>query len=208
MHAPTNRILFHLKTHGPADTGAIAGAMVISRQGALQHLERLLAGGLVEFADERRGVGRPRRIWRLTEKAQARFPDTHSSLTLEILNAVASEFGNSGIDRMIARRERDTQANYQVALRDARTLEARLARLAEVRTAEGYMAEWRPTGDGAYLLVENHCPICAAARACQGFCRSELAVFAALLGPDVRVRRTEHVLAGGQRCAYLVEPAR
>jgi predicted ArsR family transcriptional regulator len=57
---------------------------------------------------------------------------------------------------------------------------------------------------GGFLLVENHCPICAAARVCQGFCRSELELFREVLGPGVEVERTEHVLAGGRRCAYRV----
>jgi predicted ArsR family transcriptional regulator len=54
------------------------------------------------------------------------------------------------------------------------------------------------------LLVENHCPICAAARACQNFCRSELDVFRRVLGPDVQVERVEHQLAGARRCAYRI----
>jgi predicted ArsR family transcriptional regulator len=28
-----------------------------------------------------------------------------------------------------------------------------------------------------YFLIENHCPICAAATECQGFCRAELSNF-------------------------------
>jgi predicted ArsR family transcriptional regulator len=54
------------------------------------------------------------------------------------------------------------------------------------------------------LFVENHCPICAAAAACQGLCRSELAVFRAVLGADVTVERIDHILAGARRCAYRI----
>lgn len=60
---------------------------------------------------------------------------------------------------------------------------------------------------GGFLLIENHCPICAAAAACQGLCRSELAVFRAVLGSDVVVDRVDHILAGARRCAYRVMPA-
>lgn len=69
------------------------------------------------------------------------------------------------------------------------------------------MAECEPLEDGAFLLIESHCPICAAARSCQGLCRSELAVCRAVLGSDVRVERSEHVLAGARRCAYRIVPA-
>ena len=88
MHTSTDRILTQLKTKGPAETLALAAALGISRQAALQHLERLASQGLVAHADERRGVGRPRRVWALTDKAHARFPDTHAQLTLEMLDAV------------------------------------------------------------------------------------------------------------------------
>ncbi|MES2724598.1 MAG: MarR family transcriptional regulator, partial [Pseudomonadota bacterium] len=56
-----------------------------------------------------------------------------------------------------------------------------------------------------FLLVENHCPICAAAAACQGFCRAELMVFRAVLGPGVHIERTDHILAGARRCAYRIK---
>jgi len=207
MHTPADRILFQLKTRGPAETLALAGALGISRQATLQHLERLVADGLADHADERRGVGRPRRIWSLTEAAQARFPDTHAQLTLEMLDAVRAEFGEAGVERMILRREQATARTYAQAMAAAETLEARVARLAEIRTAEGYMADWSPDPGGGFLLVENHCPICAAAAACQGFCRAELAVFREVLGPDARVERTDHILAGARRCAYRITAA-
>ena len=44
------------------------------------------------------------------------------------------------------------------------------------------MASSARTKDG-WLLVENHCPICAAAQVCQGLCDGELALFKAALGP-------------------------
>ncbi|TAJ74530.1 MAG: transcriptional regulator [Phenylobacterium sp.] len=204
MNAPADRILFQLKTRGPAETLALAGALDISRQAVLQHLERLVAGGLVDHLDERRGVGRPRRIWALTPAAQARFPDTHAQLTLEMLDAVRAEFGEAGVQRMIVRREQATAKAYVQAMASAESLEARVARLAEIRTAEGYMADWTPDPGGGFLFVENHCPICAAAAACQGFCRAELQVFREALGPGVSVERTDHILAGARRCAYRI----
>jgi len=41
-------------------------------------------------------------------------------------------------------------------------------------------------------------------KAIQGLCRSELALFRAVLGPGVEVERTEHILAGARRCAYRI----
>lgn len=66
------------------------------------------------------------------------------------------------------------------------------------------MAEVRRERPGTFVLVENHCPICAAATACQGFCTSELDLFRSVLGPGVDVERTEHIVGGDRRCAYRV----
>jgi predicted ArsR family transcriptional regulator len=66
------------------------------------------------------------------------------------------------------------------------------------------MATWQEADDGGLLLIENHCPICAAATACQGFCRAELDVFRAVLGPETEVVRNEHIVAGARRCSYSI----
>ncbi|MBS0331246.1 MAG: GntR family transcriptional regulator [Proteobacteria bacterium] len=189
---------------GPQETLAVAQRLGVSRQAARETLERLAADGLVEHVTERRGVGRPRRLWSLGAKAEGRFPDTHAQLTLEMLAAVRAEFGDEGVERLIARREREQARGYAEALAPAQTFEARLARLAALRAAEGYMAKWSREDGGTYLLVENHCPICAAAAACQGFCRAELALFREALGDGATVERTDHILAGARRCAYRI----
>lgn len=205
MRTTSDQILLLLKSKGPAQTKALAEAVGVTRQAARLQMEKLAAEGLVEHATERMGVGRPRRSWSLTALGNGRFPDTHAQMTVELIEAIRGEFGDEGMDRLVKRREQATQVGYRKALDGAASLEERLDRLAQVRAAEGYMAEWSRREDGAYLLIENHCPICAAASACQGFCRSELTLFETMLAP-ARVERAEHILAGARRCAYLVTP--
>jgi len=57
-------------------------------------------------------------------------------------------------------------------------------------------------------LVENHCPICAAAKVCTGFCSTEQDLFRAVLGEKVIVERVEHIVAGDRRCAYRIQEQR
>jgi predicted ArsR family transcriptional regulator len=201
-----DQILFELKTRGPATTRDLAARAGITRQAAREHLTKLGVAQLVEHTRTPAGVGRPGHTWSLTEKGHGRFPDTHAQMTVELIEAIRGEFGEAGLARMLARREHAMADKYDQALRGADTLEERVARLVRLRSAEGYMADASRRDDGSYVIVENHCPICAAATACQGFCRSELALFARLLVP-ARVERLEHLLAGFRRCAYLVVPA-
>lgn len=203
----TDRILFRLKTRGPQAIADLGAAFGVTSEAIRQLLVKAEADGLVTYDDRREGRGRPKRLWRLTEAGHARFPDRHAELTVGLLEAVRAEFGEAGLDRLIARREAAQREAYRAAISRARSLEARVRTLAELRAREGYMAEWRRDDDGHLMLVENHCPICAAAATCQSLCRSELAIFRDVLGDDVAVERTDHVLAGARRCAYRVTPA-
>ena len=200
---PGDRILLALKTRGPLSTAELAKALGVTGEAARQQLVRLEADGLVEGRRERGGVGRPRQSWWLTALAQERFPDTHPELTVQLIQTIERTLGAPALDRVIDARQEAQRKLYREALGGARTLGERLGRLAAVRSAEGYMATVRKAGDG-FLLIENHCPICAAARACQGFCRSELELFREVLGEGVELERVEHLLAGGRRCAYRV----
>lgn len=199
-----SRILFHLKTRGPLTAAALAKTLRITPMGTRQHLARLAGEDLVVHADVRLGVGRPKRYWRLTTKAEARFPDSHAQMTVELLGAVRSVFGERGLERLIAEREREMLGRYRRAMRGAGSVVERVRRLARLRSDEGYMAERVTAPDGSMLLVENHCPVCAAARSCQGLCRSELDIFRAIV-PGASVERVDHILAGARRCAYRID---
>jgi predicted ArsR family transcriptional regulator len=113
-------------------------------------------------------------------------------------------FGAAGLDRLIEVRQAAMVAGYCQALGPLSDLGERGRLLARLRTGEGYMAEVETQQDGSFLLIESHCPICAAAEACQGFCRSELEMFEAAFGADVSVTRQEHLLSGARRCVYRV----
>lgn len=182
----------------------IASELGLTAPAVRRHLVGQLDRGLVDFADVAGAVGRPKRIWRLTATADSRFPDSHASLTLEMIGAIREVHGEAGLEALISRREARMVERYKLALAKPRDVKSKVARLSELRSEEGYMAAWEQLGRKTYLLVENHCPICAAARACQGFCRSELEVFATVLGSDVAITREDHIVAGARRCAYRI----
>jgi predicted ArsR family transcriptional regulator len=204
--APADRILMALKMHGALSSAAIGKQLGITGEAARQQLLRLAEQDLVTASSEAKGVGRPVQLWDLTPAAQSRFPDTHASLTAELLDILRSHMGEGALDTVINVREAKTRLRYEAELARKETLSERVSALAALRSEEGYMAEWREEADGSFLLVENHCPICAAAATCAGFCRAELDVFRSALGPEVSIARDEHIVAGGRRCSYVITP--
>ena len=69
------------------------------------------------------------------------------------------------------------------------------------------MAQLEELPAEGYLLIEDHCPICAAAIACQGFCSIELEVFRGLLDDGWQIERQDHLLSGARRCTYRITRA-
>lgn len=201
-----DQILFLLKTRGPSTAQQLATLLDISSMGVRRHLDAWLEKGLLLTEDRADKVGRPARYWLLSDAGHARFPDRHSELTVQLIAQVRTLFGEAGLDKLITAREHISETSYLERMAGAKTLSKRLAKLVEARDAEGYMAQLEKQPDGSFLLIENHCPICAAATACQGFCRSELDVFRRTLGPASTVERVEHVLVGGRRCVYSIKP--
>lgn len=202
--ASDDRILFQLKTRGPQTAADIGARLGMTPTGARQHLVRLQANGLIEAEEQRQKRGRPTRFWRLTDRGHGRFPDRHSDLTVEFLRSTQAVFGEAGLDRLVRHREDEALARYRQLVPRRLPLRAKLRALADARSREGYMARVVTERDGSFLLVEDHCPICAAAATCQALCRSELAIFQEILGDGIMVQRIDHLLAGARRCAYRV----
>ncbi|MBK1837439.1 transcriptional regulator [Azospirillum sp. YIM B02556] len=202
-----DRLLTFLKMNGPQTTAELGQALGTTAENARQQLTRLSSEGLVEAQARSRGVGRPAQVWHLTEAGHARFPNAHAELAVQLIRGIGETLGRDALDRLIATRRADTERHYMAELAEVTDLKDRVARLAAIRSREGYMAEWREDADGALFLIENHCPICAAAATEQGFCRAELAVFQRVIGADSQIRRMEHILADERRCTYRIEPA-
>ena len=205
---PTRRALLDvLKRRGPRKAADLSRELGVSAMAVRQHLYAMQEEGLIAFAEEARPRGRPVKLWRLTEAADRYFPDAHAELTAGLLESMRSTFGEAGLNRLLSVRGREQTDLYAKRMESRDSLRARLDALAAIRTEEGYMAEVQETADGGFLLIENHCPICRAAAACTGLCAAELLVFRAVLGPEVTIERSDHILAGARRCAYRVTAA-
>ena len=201
--ATRDQIVDLLKRRGPQSAGALGVALKLTAMAVRLHLYELEEEGLVASQAETRGRGRPTKLWSLTEESSSIFPDAHQSLAVEMIQSVEELFGPEGLARLIKKHGAAQRAAYGEKLESAKSVGERVKRLAKARTDEGYMAEAQKDGRD-WLLIENHCPICSAAKACTGLCAGELKVFSDVVGKDVKVVREEHILAGARRCAYRV----
>lgn len=201
----TDKIIQLLKLHGPLTAKTLAEELALTTMGVRQHLQALEEAGDVDIEDRVEGRGRPTRYWGLTEQSRTHFADRHGELTVQLIDSVKMIFGDQGLDQLINHREQSALLQYSAAMLGATDIPTRLAILAQLRSNEGYMATMEQI-DGVYFLLENHCPICAAATHCLNFCRSELQLFQQLFADIALVSREEHIIEGARRCAYRMFP--
>ncbi len=192
-----------LKQEGAMDSAAMARRLKLTPMAVRQHLYELQTEKMVTAEERKVPLGRPAKHWQLTREADRLFPDAYAELSVALIGAMQQTLGADGMQRVLDARFGQMQAAYQKRIDSAAPIAAKLKELARIRTEEGYMAEVRRDGD-AYLFIENHCPICAAANSCQGLCLSELELFQSVLGPAAHIERTEHIIAGNRRCVYRI----
>jgi predicted ArsR family transcriptional regulator len=193
-----------LKTEGPMDSARLARRLKLTPMGVRQHLYALQQEKLVIAEERPAPLGRPAKYWRLTRDADKLFPEAYAELNVALIGALGDAFGPEGVKRVLDARLAKQLSDYTARTSTIESLEGKLKELARIRSDEGYMAEVKSDGQSGFLFIEHHCPICAAATACQGFCATELDLFRAVVGPGVTVERSEHIVSGDTRCVYRI----
>lgn len=202
------RIIERLKRAETTTAPELAAEFELTDTAIRQHLEALEAVDLVERVPvPGSGRGRPPVHWRLTSAASNLFDDRHGDLSVELLASIRSALGETALEQVVRTRSARQLAAYRAALKGATSVIERVERIAALRTTEGYLAEAVADADDI-VLVEHHCPIRDAAESCAALCGTELELFQRALGDEAVVAREQHLLSGGQRCAYRITLAR
>jgi len=204
--ANTRMILMELlKRAGEADVASLAEQLGISGVAVRQHLAALERDGKIAQRSVRRPVGRPAKLYRLTEAADQAFPQANAKVALDLLAYLESMKGPEAVEKLLQARLRDLLKRYQERLKGARSWSKKLEILAEIRESEGYLcdSESAPSSEarGGLRLVEHHCPLSELARQHPAVCKYELELFRRLLG-EPELRRVDHIGSGGRACVY------
>jgi predicted ArsR family transcriptional regulator len=194
-----------LKRAGETDVASLSRQLGISGVAVRQHLAALERDGKIAQRSVRRPVGRPAKLYRLTEAADHSFPQASAKVALDLLAQLERMKGPEAIEKLLQARLRDLLKRYQERLKGVKSWSKKLRILAEIREAEGYFCDSEPAppseAKGGLRLVEHHCPLSDLARQHPAVCRYELELFKRLLNePDLR--RIDHLGSGGHACVY------
>lgn len=176
-----------------------------------RHLKALEEDGLVRFVREVRGVGAPVYTFSLTAAGEALFPRSYVAVLATALDTLRAAQGDAAVTSALGAEWKQLAAEAGPVL-SALPLSERMALVAELLTAKGYMAEAvehahddAREGERSPTLRIHNCAMREIAERFPEACAVEAHVVEQLLG--VPLVRGQHRLDGCGRCEYSVVTA-
>jgi predicted ArsR family transcriptional regulator len=204
LHPVRQKILDYLKRHGQATVTELADYLAMAPVSVRHHLDLLIGDNLVEASRVRRqaGAGRPKRLYALTEQADALFPNNYQQLareSLDILKRTLPPEKFAGVMTELAHKAAARAPQELTALPQAERLQSAIRFLND----EGYMA-FCECGQDEILLHTCHCPYKELLSEHPEICQIDHVLIQRLTG--MTPLRVSHMTNGGVRCTYKLIP--
>jgi DeoR family transcriptional regulator, suf operon transcriptional repressor len=198
---PQRRVLVALKRGGELTADELAEALEISASGVRQHLSALRAAGYVDSRQERGQPGRPADRFSTTEQTEALFSRSTGDLSIELLSHLEEE--DPALVTMVFERRRRRRVEEAQDRLAGKTVHEKVAVLAELLDAEGYLADFLEDQPGHFRINLHSCAIWAIAARYGQACNTELEFLRDLV-PEAKVDRVTHKTAGAHTCVYEI----
>ncbi|ASS74845.1 ArsR family transcriptional regulator [Tumebacillus algifaecis] len=195
-------IITILRTEGPMSAGDLAERIGITEMAIRRHIATLERDNLIFPTTIRQPMGRPAKVYQLTEEADNLFPKNYHSLMLDILEDIVHIDGQDKIQAIFDQREDRLSAQLN-ELFDGKSLEEKVQALAEMQNSKGYLAKWERKEDGSFEIVEYNCPIAQVSKVYPQTCSCETNVFRRVLGTEVD--RSQCLAEGGSCCVFKIQ---
>jgi len=202
MASTRERVLKTLLTRQRCTINELADAVGINPISVRHHIAKLEADGVVASEEERHGVGRPRRVYFLTEKGLESFPTRYLSLTLRLLEQLKETLPKPVVSKLFAQMAKDLAEDYAAEIEfEGLSIEERLELLQEVLTHEGFTVEWEQRGD-QYHIREISCPYYHIGQDHPEVCFVDQTLISTFL--DIPSHKIKCILDGDSHCTYVV----
>ena len=195
---PTGKILAHLQRHGEATIKDLESVLGVTTTAVREHLANLQTQELVTTKLIRRGPGRPRLAYSLTQKAHRMFPKAYDSLINTLLHEIIRREGSENLQTLLDAVGSRLANEY----RDQISGEEISERLTTLRTAlesRGIPTEIQGTGDGFQMFA---CPYHDVAQEHPGVCMMEQRMLEEILGESIQIKST--IREGHHSCKFHV----
>jgi predicted ArsR family transcriptional regulator len=202
MTSTKDKIIQVILKHQKITINDLAEIVGINPISVRHHILKLEGEGVVDSAEERHGVGRPRRVYFLTETGQEQFPTHYLRLTNRLLERVKESLPSELVGQLFSQMGEDMAEDF-VSNQDMESLpiEDRLDLLKHVLKDEGFQVEWEKMPE-AYEIRELNCPYYHIGQNHPEVCEVDQTLISRMLA--VPATKIQCLLNGDNYCTYVV----
>lgn len=180
----------------------LADAVGINPISVRHHITKLQAEGLVNYEDERHGVGRPRRVYFLTEAGVEQFPTRYVRLTVRLLKQLKENMPDNLVKELFIKMAEDLAKELTSSSElDGLTVEERLQIVREFLQKEGFDINWEKRGN-SYYIHEASCPYYHVGQNHPEVCSVDEVIISTIL--SLPASKTKCILNGDMTCTFVV----
>jgi DeoR family transcriptional regulator, suf operon transcriptional repressor len=202
MTSTRERVLKTLLARPRCTINELAESVGINPISVRHHISKLQADHLVDSDEELHGVGRPRRVYYLTETGLEKFPTRYMRFTIRLLEQLKETMPPAMVERLFSQMASNLMDDYlDESATDDLNMEERLNLMQDVLSKEGFNIEWERQGN-EYHIREINCPYLHISQTHPEVCSVDQTVISSML--HVPAEKIHCVLNGDAHCTYVV----
>jgi DeoR family transcriptional regulator, suf operon transcriptional repressor len=202
MQSTREKVLQTLLSNQRCTINELAEAVEINPISVRHHIAKLQADGLVDSDEERHGVGRPRRLYFLTESGLERFPTRYVKMSNRLLEQVKQQLPSELVRQLFVQMAEDLLAREAEDQNLTRlTFEERLDLIQKMLVREGFAVEWDER-DGEYYIREKNCPYLQVGHEHPEVCAMDQTLISSIL--SIPAEKVRCILDGDAQCTYVI----
>jgi predicted ArsR family transcriptional regulator len=190
-----------LKRSTGMSVSEIGRAINMSYMGVKQHCVDLEKKGWLDTWRRPVPNGRPEKLYRLTDKGAALYPEAGNEMTLELLQSAQEIYGHSAPEKLLWNYFTRRADGYLKRLK-GHSIAERAASFAKLRNLEGHCADVEYDHTLGLRITEYHSPLKEIAAAWPSVHRMEEQMFSRVL--NVPVQRIEERASGLTRISFRI----
>jgi len=202
MTTTRDQVLHTLLAYPRRTINELAEAVGINPISVRHHISSLEAEDLVTSEEEHHGVGRPRRVYFLTEAGLEKFPTRYVRLTTRLLEQMKEALPAPMVKQLFTKMAEGLAEDFSASTElNNLPIEKRLDVMKQLLSREGFNIQWEEQGD-QYLIHEKSCPYYRVGQDHPEVCSVDQTLISAMLA--VPASKIHCILNGDQNCTYAI----
>jgi len=170
----------------------LARELDMSYMGVKQHCQKLeKMGYLKTWRVPRNGVGRPEKLYKLTSKCDALFPQPDVDMMLNVLEGMQNLFGGTSPEKIFMHHYDKLRIEWTKSINKGKSLVEKATRLADLRDKAGCFSRCKYDVELGFRIEEYHNPMYELFKKYPNIIQQELRMMEQLLGSKVKRQEVE-----------------